>query len=391
MMNPTPRDSPQLALVDPELASLARLSRRHSRVLQRKAGPFSLWVWVVIAAGGVFLNHRSRNSSASPGAGSPPKVSLPDPALATQPPDEPTNDVGSDQPTGELLGEPELSHGDPDEEFPEPDEYVSHPASSRIGTYNGSSTGSGFAVSPSSTALVLQAGAPTAPVIIHLQPSRTTRSTVDGPTVAAAKTQPAAEHRKGKRRTPLLLLVAASLALNGLFIWRAQSHVLRPSFVPIGQANSDSGSNSATASVQSSTTVAVTPAAPRRLRSGIEAGGQTLAQLRPSVKRAGERPVSPIHVAANRAGQRLRWNAVKGATYYNLVLWRDGKRVLDLWPTSSQAVLPSTWSYRGIRDRLLPGRYLWFVYPGIGAKASRHYGALAGSGVLVVGQLKGGK
>jgi hypothetical protein len=36
------------------------------------------------------------------------------------------------------------------------------------------------------------------------------------------------------------------------------------------------------------------------------------------------------------------------------------------------------------RARLSPGRYLWFVYPGFGTKASRQYGALVASGVLVV-------
>jgi len=84
------------------------------------------------------------------------------------------------------------------------------------------------------------------------------------------------------------------------------------------------------------------------------------------------------------AAPSVRWKPISSATYYNLVLWRDGKRVLDLWPTSPHAVLPRNWSSRGAHHRLLAGRYLWFVYPGLGAKASREYGALAGSGVVLV-------
>jgi hypothetical protein len=89
------------------------------------------------------------------------------------------------------------------------------------------------------------------------------------------------------------------------------------------------------------------------------------------------------------AVQTVRWKPVSGATFYNLVLWRDGKRVLDLWPTSPRAVLPRDWSYRGGHHRLRAGRYLWFVYPGFGAKASRQYGTLDGSGVVVVKKQRG--
>jgi hypothetical protein len=108
-----------------------------------------------------------------------------------------------------------------------------------------------------------------------------------------------------------------------------------------------------------------------------------------------KRGAVPFHAtnptpAAERAAGTLRWNAVANATYYNVVLWRDGKRSVDLWPTSPRVVLPATPVNRGPQARLSPGRYLWFAYPGFGAKSSRRYGALAGSGVLVV-QPKGGK
>ena len=90
------------------------------------------------------------------------------------------------------------------------------------------------------------------------------------------------------------------------------------------------------------------------------------------------------HSAADAPAHVVTWKKVSGATYYDLILWRDGKRVLDLWPASSHALVPKRVSYRGAHHRLQPGRYLWFVYPGYGPRASHKYGELAGTGVLLV-------
>ena len=73
-----------------------------------------------------------------------------------------------------------------------------------------------------------------------------------------------------------------------------------------------------------------------------------------------------------------------GADYYNLIVWRDGRRVLDLWPASNRALLPRTWTYEGRSRALTPGRYLWFVYPGFGPKAQGRYGSQVQRGVLVI-------
>jgi hypothetical protein len=75
---------------------------------------------------------------------------------------------------------------------------------------------------------------------------------------------------------------------------------------------------------------------------------------------------------------------VAGASYYNLIIWRDGRRLLDLWPSSSHVLLPGTWSYQGKTRALSPGRYLWFAYPGFGARAEARYGDPVRSGILVV-------
>jgi hypothetical protein len=98
------------------------------------------------------------------------------------------------------------------------------------------------------------------------------------------------------------------------------------------------------------------------------------------------RPLGSVRrtAVAYRAAQALRWKAVTDATYYDVVFWRDGKRFLDLWPVSPPIDFPTAQVNHGSQARLSPGRYLWFVYPGFGAKSSRRYGALAASGVLVV-------
>jgi hypothetical protein len=80
----------------------------------------------------------------------------------------------------------------------------------------------------------------------------------------------------------------------------------------------------------------------------------------------------------------LSWHAVKGASYYNVVIWRGHRRVLDLWPSTNRVLVPRTWSRRGARGSLSAGRYLWFAYPGMGSRASGRYGTQVQSGTLIV-------
>jgi hypothetical protein len=414
-MNPTPRDNSQeFVLVDAELASLARLCLPETRVLKRKAGTFPLWGWFLVAALGVFVNSRSRQGSdAGP---------LPDPDVSPLPPSG-TPDLSSFEarPSGRTTRDGTNAATDDIRAaldlqcallstLLESERDIARLVSAQIGAQaqSSSSTGTRSIATPRSTpATVRPPERSSVPIVAPAQAPEA---------VEAPKTQPAPERRK-RRRAPLLLLGGASLALNGVFIWHARSHVPRPSLVAGSPAT---GSPASPAKLGASASQAKLGAGAGQkspgavVRSGAgdvvsAPSGQTVRQQNPkhqshagrpsgrrasqpaqSAERASERPVPPAHAVAGRAGQHLRWNAVAGTTYYNLVLWRKGKRVLDLWPTSAQAVLPSTWSYHGTQDRLVPGRYLWFVYPGLGPKAARRYGALAGSGILVV-QPKGGK
>ena len=80
----------------------------------------------------------------------------------------------------------------------------------------------------------------------------------------------------------------------------------------------------------------------------------------------------------------LRWRPFRGATYYNVQLYRVGQKVLSRWPTRTRLQLTRTWSFRGTRYRLRPGTYSWFVWPGYGKPAAARYGKILLRGRFVV-------
>jgi hypothetical protein len=72
----------------------------------------------------------------------------------------------------------------------------------------------------------------------------------------------------------------------------------------------------------------------------------------------------------------LRWPPVTSARYYNVQLFRGKRKILSAWPARHRLRLHRSWSFHGRRYRLQPGHYRWFVWPGFGARAARHYGPL---------------
>jgi hypothetical protein len=84
----------------------------------------------------------------------------------------------------------------------------------------------------------------------------------------------------------------------------------------------------------------------------------------------------------------LAWAQVSGADYYNVQLWTvapgPAKKVLSIWPTSTHLQLISTWAFAGKKYGLTPGRYRWYVWPGIGEQVEARYGDLIGSHVFVI-------
>jgi hypothetical protein len=58
-------------------------------------------------------------------------------------------------------------------------------------------------------------------------------------------------------------------------------------------------------------------------------------------------------------------------------------RILDLWPSTTRVRVPASWVYGGDHFQLRPGRYRWYVYPGIGNPSRLRLGKLAQAGVLL--------
>jgi hypothetical protein len=80
----------------------------------------------------------------------------------------------------------------------------------------------------------------------------------------------------------------------------------------------------------------------------------------------------------------LRWRAVRGATYYNVQLYRAGRKVLTTWPKQPRLKLQRQWKLNGVAQRLEAGVYRWYVWPGFGRAAERRYGRLLGTSTFTV-------
>jgi hypothetical protein len=93
---------------------------------------------------------------------------------------------------------------------------------------------------------------------------------------------------------------------------------------------------------------------------------------------------SPTQGARVKAPPLLRWLPVRGATYYNVQLYRDGTKLLSAWPARGSLRLKRVWRFDGRRIRLVRGVYTWFVWPGFGLRSENRYGKLVGKSTFVV-------
>jgi hypothetical protein len=80
----------------------------------------------------------------------------------------------------------------------------------------------------------------------------------------------------------------------------------------------------------------------------------------------------------------LAWHPVPRASYYNVQLYRNGRKILTAWPQSTSFQLSSTWRFEGHAYRLSPGTYRWYVWPGFGKRSASKYGKLVGTRTFVV-------
>jgi hypothetical protein len=94
--------------------------------------------------------------------------------------------------------------------------------------------------------------------------------------------------------------------------------------------------------------------------------------------------VKPADGAKIKHAPVLLWVPAAGADYYNLQLYRNGAKVLSVWPSTNRFSLGSAWKFEGKTLKLVPGSYRWYVWPGLGAAASRKFGTLLGSSTFTV-------
>jgi hypothetical protein len=80
----------------------------------------------------------------------------------------------------------------------------------------------------------------------------------------------------------------------------------------------------------------------------------------------------------------LRWAPTEGASYYNVQLFRQGKKVFTAWPKGPSLRLSSAWTFNGHREHLTRGAYVWYVWPGFGDLSAARYGELLGRSTFVI-------
>src|SRR5947208_4532211 len=84
------------------------------------------------------------------------------------------------------------------------------------------------------------------------------------------------------------------------------------------------------------------------------------------------------------AGQPiLSWPARRGASYYHVQLFRNGKRILAAWPLKTELGLRPAWRWAGRRYRLAPAKYAWFVWAGFGARTAARYKLIGHSTFII--------
>jgi HYR domain len=102
------------------------------------------------------------------------------------------------------------------------------------------------------------------------------------------------------------------------------------------------------------------------------ASATSTARARPS------KILSPQFDAVVGSRPLVDWVASLHASYYNMQLWRNGKKVLSVWPARSAYRLRSSWTFNGKHYTLSSDTYRVYVWPGFGSKAAAVYGTLTG-------------
>jgi hypothetical protein len=80
----------------------------------------------------------------------------------------------------------------------------------------------------------------------------------------------------------------------------------------------------------------------------------------------------------------LKWHGVKRARFYNVQLYRKGRKLLSLWPTKTSLKLHRSWKYQGRKFQMVRGSYTWIVWPAYGNRKSPRYGSMVGQSTFKI-------
>lgn len=172
-----------------------------------------------------------------------------------------------------------------------------------------------------------------------------------------------------KASAPLRIALAGSVLLNLALLGAACA-------VALTDAPTSTPTHVEAPVVAVSTAVAPAPVA-RSPASGRHGKTPVPPKLVRSVGRPASTHAGPVRVV-------LRWKPVVAAKYYDFVLWRDGRRILDLYPRTPDVRVPLTWSRDGRRLTLAPGTYKWWAFAQIGTADELEFRGPAGSGTFEV-------
>jgi hypothetical protein len=100
----------------------------------------------------------------------------------------------------------------------------------------------------------------------------------------------------------------------------------------------------------------------------------------PAVRRVVRRSalLSPRARAVISGPTMLAWRAVPRTRFYNVQVYRNGRKILSRWPARPRFGLRRSWQHEGRTFRLRPGVYTWYVWPGFGTLAKPRFGKLLG-------------
>src|SRR5215210_6697988 len=161
--------------------------------------------------------------------------------------------------------------------------------------------------------------------------------------------------RRRSRRSTLAGAVAATVLIVGgqlLLGW------------PLLHGGPDLGGTGQTADVPLHLARDLQPAAPAPPSAAADAASASSRTLQAPARPAALRPTA----------HRFAWVVDPRASYYHFVLSRGSGPIFEAWPKAERLVVRAAWRYRGRRFELRPGRYLWWVEPGLGKRVEHRVG-----------------